>query len=518
MDNLVLNDSMDMVRGIKQLSELKDLLPILKKKGKKIVHCHGVFDLLHVGHIRHLKKAKQSGDILVVTLTPDCYVNKGPNRPAFEESLRAEAVAALEFVDYVSINQWPNAVETIKILQPDLYIKGKDYKDSSQDKTGGILLEKEAVESVGGKIFYTEEITFSSSSLINQYLPIFSSEMSAFIKGFAKTYSYQGIEGYIEKLKSLKVLLVGDAIIDDYHFCRTMGKPGKDPILAACYERKETFIGGVLAVANHVAGFSQNVDVVTFLGSEHTYEDFIREKLDSKVTPHFLKMAKGKTTIVKRRFLESYPLQKLFEVYMMDNDEGSEEDSKLLCSKLEEMLDDYDVVIVTDYGHGMMSPEAVDLLTKRAKFLAVNTQVNAGNQAFNTISKYSRADFVSISENEIRIDVRSKRRPLKEIISDVSEKLGGAKIIVTRGVEGVMCYEPREGFIEVPAFMGKTVDRVGAGDSVLAVASLCAQQKIPLKVVGLIGNAVGFQAVQTVGNKSSVNRDALLRSLEHFLK
>jgi rfaE bifunctional protein kinase chain/domain/rfaE bifunctional protein nucleotidyltransferase chain/domain len=518
MDKTVLSDKIDLSKGVKTFSELEDTLRFHKESGEKIVLCHGVFDLLHVGHIRHMKKAKAQGDILVVTVTPDCYVNKGPNRPAFGELLRAEAISSLEFVDYVAINQWANAVETIKILQPDVYSKGKDYIDPDQDKTGGIILEKKAVESVGGKIIYTEELTFSSSTLINRHFPIYTSEMNAFIKDFSKEYSYQDIEGYFEALKPLKVLLVGDAIIDDYHFCRTMGKPGKDPILAACYERNETFVGGVLAVANHVAKFSQNVDLVTFLGSETSYENFIREELHRKVKPHFLKMLKGKTTIVKRRFLENYPLQKLFEIYMMDNDEGSPEDSDRLCETLDRIVQDYDVVIVTDYGHGMMSSEAVDLLAKKANFLAVNTQVNAGNQAFNTISKYPRADFVSISENEIRIDVRSKRRPLKEIVKKVSEKLGGAKIIVTRGVEGLMCYDSEEGFFEVPAFMGKTIDRVGAGDSVLAVSSLCAQQGISLKVIGLVGNAVGFQAVQTVGNKTSVDREALLRSLEHCLK
>lgn len=518
MESVSVAEEIDLSKGVKTLQELSKILQGCRERGQRIVHCHGVFDLLHVGHLRHLKKARQMGDILVVTVTPDCYVNKGPNRPAFAEQLRVEAVDALEFVDYVAINQWANAVETIQLLRPHFYVKGKDYREVSKDKTGGIKEEKAAVESVGGELVITEEITFSSSSLINQHLSLFTPEMESFIQAFSRDYSYEYIEEEIEKLASLKVLLVGESIIDDYQYCRTMGKPGKDPILAACYERNETFVGGVLAVANHVAGFCNEAGVVSFLGSNDSYEPFIREKLHTSITPHFLRMSKSCSTIVKRRFLEQYPLQKLFEVYIMENDEGCSEDSSALCKQLEEVIPLYDVVIVTDYGHGMMSSEAIHCLTEKAQFLAVNTQVNAGNHAFNTISKYPRADFVCISENELRLDVRSKKRPIEEILEQASAKLGGAKVMVTRGKEGLLSFDPHKGHCNVPAFIGNTLDRVGAGDSVLAVASMCVKQQIPMEVVGLIGNAVGFQAVQTVGNREAVDKVKLLKSLEHSLK
>ena len=121
------------------------------KKSKKIVHCHGVFDLLHIGHIKYFQEAKSFGDILIVTITPDRYVNKGPNRPAFKENHRSEAIAALDIVDYVVINEWPTAIEAIKIIKPDFYIKGPDYKDYTKDVTGNIKLEEDAVKSVGGQ-------------------------------------------------------------------------------------------------------------------------------------------------------------------------------------------------------------------------------------------------------------------------------------------------------------------------------------------------------------------------------
>ena len=156
-----------------ELEELAVLLQGLRKKDKKVVLCHGVFDLLHIGHIRHFQQAKEMGDILVVTVTPDRYVNKGAGRPAFPDSLRVEAIAALDCVDYVSINQWPMAVETIQLLRPDFYVKGPDYKEKVTDYTGGIGLEESAVRAIGGELVFTEDITFSSSTLINRHLPPF---------------------------------------------------------------------------------------------------------------------------------------------------------------------------------------------------------------------------------------------------------------------------------------------------------------------------------------------------------
>src|SRR5947208_4306770 len=123
---------------IKRLKDLANTLEKLRGGGKKIVHCHGVFDLLHIGHIKHLEAARKRGDLLVVTLTPDRYVNKGPHRPAFPEQLRAEALASLACVDYVAINQWPTAVETIELLKPSLFVKGSVTGRGRRDHSCGI--------------------------------------------------------------------------------------------------------------------------------------------------------------------------------------------------------------------------------------------------------------------------------------------------------------------------------------------------------------------------------------------
>jgi bifunctional ADP-heptose synthase (sugar kinase/adenylyltransferase) len=257
--------------------------------------------------------------------------------------------------------------------------------------------------------------------------------------------------------------------------------------------------------------------VLTFLGTRDSQEDFIREKIDPKIDKLFLYMDNA-PTIVKRRFIEVYPFQKLFEVYVMDDGEGNAAQSRALCTKLVEVLPEHDVVIVTDYGHGMLGPEEVDILCNQARFLAVNTQVNAENRGFNTISKYHRADYVSVSENEIRLEARSRRRDLRDIVLEVAEKLSCERILITRGQQGCLCYSKEESFFEIPAFTSRVVDRVGAGDAVLAVTTLCVAQNAPMEVVGFIGNAVGAQAVATVGHRKPIERVPLFKHIESLLK
>jgi bifunctional ADP-heptose synthase (sugar kinase/adenylyltransferase) len=256
--------------------------------------------------------------------------------------------------------------------------------------------------------------------------------------------------------------------------------------------------------------------LLTCLGANDSHEDFIREKLDSRIDSTFLYMDNA-PTIVKRRYVESYPFQKLFELYKMDEDANVAQ-SGALCAKLEALLPNYDVVIVTDYGHGMLSQEAIHLLSEQARFLAVNTQINAGNHGFNTISKYPRVDYICISEKELRLEARSQHADLREIVLRVADKLSCEKIVITRGVQGCLCYSRAEGFFEVPALSIRVVDRVGAGDTVFSVTSMCVIQKAPMEVVGFIGNAVGAQAVTIMANREPIERKALYGYIESLMK
>ena len=150
------------------LQELKEKLESLKKDGRKIVYCHGCFDLMHPGHIKYFQAAKKMGDILVVTITPDAYVDKGPGRPVFNQDLRAESIAALECVDFVGINEWPTAEETLRFLRPQVYVKGQEFEDL-EDTTGKIQKEFKVVQEIGAEMRFTHEVVFSSTKLLDEF-------------------------------------------------------------------------------------------------------------------------------------------------------------------------------------------------------------------------------------------------------------------------------------------------------------------------------------------------------------
>lgn len=504
-------------RKIRRLEDVAKELETLREQSKRIVHCHGVFDLLHIGHIKHLEAARKFGDVLVVTITPDRFVNKGPHRPAFPEGLRAEALASLACVDYVAINEWPTAVETIRLLKPHRYVKGIVKEGGKRDHTDAIQQEEEAVRSVGGELVLTDEETFSASTLINRFMDVFTPETKEFLEDFRARHTPEEIVGYLQAIRKLKVLVVGETIIDEYQFCSVLGKSGKESILAALHNRTEQYVGGVLAIANHVSNFCDEVAVLSSLGGVNSCEEFIRSKLNKNVAPHFVRVPRA-PTIVKQRFLEEYPGKKLFEVYIMCNDALPGETQEEFCQHLARLAPQFDVVIVADYGHGLISGQGVRLLCEKARFLAVNTQTNAGNRGFNAISKYPRADYVSIGEMEVRLDARQMDLDLEILVRNLAEKMGTRKYLVTQGSYGCVIHDHEKGIFRVPAFSIRVVDRIGAGDAVLGITSPCAALNAPPAVLGFIANVVGAEACTIMGNRSFIEPPGLFRHITSLMK
>lgn len=502
---------------IKCLEDIAKLLATLQKSGKKIVLCHGVFDLLHIGHIKHLDAARKLGDTLVVTITPDRFVNKGPHRPAFPERLRAEALASLACVDFVGINEWPTAVETIHLIRPNLYVKGVVREAGKRDHTDAIQDEENAVKSVGGELVLTDEETFSASTLINRFMEVFSPDTKAFLEKFRDRHSPEEIVGYLQAIRKLKVLVVGEAIIDEYQFCTVMGKSGKEPVLAALHDRTEQYVGGSLAVANHVSNFCSEVGLLSAIGEANSREEFIHSMLNENVSARFVRVPEA-PTILKRRFLEGFLSTKLFEVYEMRNASLPAETDRQFCAALEQLAPQFDVVIVADYGHGLMTERAVETVCRKAKFLAVNTQANAGNRGFNTISKYPRADFISLGEPEVRLDARKMDADLQELTKDLARRAASRSLLVTCGSFGCYVHVREQGLVHTPAFSIRVVDRVGAGDAVLSVVSPCAVLNLPAEVLGFIANVVGAEACTIMGHRSFIEPASLFRHITSLMK
>ena len=251
----------------------------LKKNGKKIVLCHGVFDLIHIGHIKHFTSAKKFGDLLVVST--DKYVNKGPGRPIFNEKLRMEFLKNISLIDYVYINDNASAVNVINLLKPNIYCKGSDYKKHRDDVTREIKNEIKALKNIGGFIKYTNDITSSSSKLINNHYSDFSISQKKNIKVIKNKKI--SLEKILKKINNLKILVIGEIILDHYFFCETLGKSGKDPILQMHEQYNEIYLGGAAAVAGNVSQFSKNVSLLGMIGDDKKYESFIYKNLSKNI-------------------------------------------------------------------------------------------------------------------------------------------------------------------------------------------------------------------------------------------
>jgi len=503
-------------KKIRKLNELKSIIADLKKQKKKIAHCHGVFDLIHPGHIRHLAAAKKEVDVLVVTVTADLFVKKGPGRPVFNENLRAETLAAFSSVDYVAINDAPTAVNCIKLLKPDFYVKGQDYLDRKKDITGKISEEEAAVIAAGGKMVFTRDITFSSSKLINEHLQVFPEATRNYLKRLASKYSTEYIFEVLDKIKKLKVLIIGEAIIDQYHQCEGMDKSRKSNIVVYKYVSEESFAGGSLAIANHISGLSDNVTLVTMTGDDvKSFESFLTEKIKSNVKIiNFIRP--GAQTIIKRRFINSN--QKLFEVCYLDDSRITGELEKKVMAKLKEITRNYDLVIVSDFGHGFLTDNLAKTICREAKFLAVNTQTNGANMGFNFITRYSNVDYAALDELEIRYAAHDRSSELGRIMKKVAAKIKCKNMIITKGPQGALSLTKGNEILRAPALATDVIDPVGAGDAFLSFTAPLVAVGVPQDLVVFIGNAVGALAVQIICNRDPVDPVELKKFITTLLK
>lgn len=509
----------DASQKIKKLPALALIAKKFRKNGKKIIHCHGVFDLLHPGHIRYLTEAKKNGDILIVTITGDAFVKKGPGRPVFTEALRAEVLAGLSVVDYVSIIYDVSAIFAIRAIQPHFYVKGPDMKDRKLPAgiPSRLGAEEDAVRKAGGTLLYTDGPIFSSSHLLNEFFTQYPPETKMYLDQFRKKYATDQILADLGSMRNKKILVIGDAIVDQYHYTSPMGKSTKEPITVHKYIKDESYAGGTLATANHVASLVDSLTLVTVLGQKRTQEPFIRKHLKKCIIPKFFYRRDG-STIVKRRYIDEYTSQKLFQVsYITDKDIHTSVENKIL-TYLRQNAAEFDIVIVNDYGHGLLTPKLIRLITRKAKFIGINVQANSANFGFNLITKYPRADFVCVDDIELRLATHDRHGELKSLIKKIYKALHCREILVTRGPFGSTSYAQGSGFLDTPAFTSSIVDRVGAGDALFSIAATAYGAGLPRDMVAFLGNVAAALKIQTIGNKESIDFKEMTKFITRLLK
>jgi len=503
---------------IKPLAEIGAATAAARQAGRTVVMAHGVFDLLHMGHVRHIEEARSFGDMLVVSVTPDRFVNKGPGRPVFGEMMRAEMLAALGSVDFVTINEGPTAEPAIEAIKPSVYVKGPDYVDASTDVTGKITDERLAVEKHGGRIQFTDDVTFSSSALINRYFSPFEPHVRDFVDSMREEEQQQQLLELIERVADMKVLVVGDAIIDEYRYVTPMGRAPKENLVATLYQNAETFAGGVMATANHVAGICREVDVLTVFGDHDDYVTLSTQKAKKNVSITHFERADAPTTR-KVRYVDSTSMRKLFETYYMNDAPIPAEMEERLNDKVAAIAGDYDLVIVNDFGHGMIKQSTVDLLTEKARFIAVNTQANSANFGFNLITKYPRADYVCIDALEARLATGEKHNSIEHLMSaGLAKVMPDSKIVVTQGRDGCLAYAKGQPLTQVPALADKVFDTMGAGDAFLAITSPLVAAGGAMRQVAFLGNIAGALKVGIIGHRQSVDKVSMIKAVIAMLK
>jgi bifunctional ADP-heptose synthase (sugar kinase/adenylyltransferase) len=296
-----------------------------------------------------------------------------------------------------------------------------------------------------------------------------------------------------------------------------MGKSAKSSIVVNKYITHELFAGGAFIIANHLAGLCDNVKLVTLLGEENSREEFVLNNLKPKITTKFFYRNDG-PTISKKRYVDQYLNQKLFEINYLNNnyiDVNCESD---VINYLRTTLPEYDLVIVSDFGHGFITDKIIEVIESFSKVFAVNTQTNSANSGYNMITKYHKPNFVCLDEIEARLATQDRFGEIDDVAKKLSKTLNTDCLIITQGRKGSIGISRNGEIKRTPIFSTKVVDTVGAGDAFFAFAAPCFVQGLPLDFISFIGNAVGALAVQIVGNKKPVEKYELLEFINAMLR
>jgi cytidyltransferase-like protein len=500
-----------------EFTSCESIFDSIRENKKTIGLCHGVFDLLHPGHLRHLAKAKEEVDVLVVSITCDQFVNKGPGRPAFNQDLRAESLANLVSVDFVIVSPFPTAVEAIHAIKPDFYFKGNEYLKDKDDATGNITIERHTVESFGGKVIHTDELVFSSSKLLNKFLPTYSEEVTNWIHDLKSEFLIEDILSWLDKISKLKVLIIGESIIDIYTDCEALGKSSKDPILCFNRGKSKSFAGGVLAIGAHCKGLGLDTTIITGINKNDENLPQVKNLMSQGVKIEIVDISPC-PTIRKERFVDTRTSSRVLELYEMDDSSlpnfAENEFMKFIADKIEHV----DLVIVADYGHGLISDKAINLISNSSKFKAVNVQMNAGNRGYNSLNRYSNVDFITLNGGEAQLEMRRKHFELKDLISELRNKTKATSVLMTKGSEGLVFFPQGNLAQKAPALAPFVKDRVGAGDALLSITSMLVSIGAPSKIVTFYGNIVGAWAVSFIGNEKSLQKGDLIRQVTSILK
>ena len=502
---------------MKKLSKILTKINQIKKKNKTIGLCHGVFDLLHHGHLLHFETAKKKCDYLFVSITSDEHIDKGPNRPIHTNNERIHFLKSLKFIDGAFVAKGKSAVDSINLIKPDYYFKGNDYKNNFADKTKKIFLEVSAVKKNKGKIIYTNEKQMSSSKIINQIGLSLNDDQISFIKKIKKLHSYNSVIESLNKLKKDKSLVVGDLIIDEYIFGNVLGKAGKEPHLVFNKEKQKRYIGGSSIIANHLSDFLNNITLISDIGNESEIKNLLKINLKKNVRHIAIKPSPNHMSCIKTRFVDTVTKYKLFGAYKIPNLDTFRF-HKLLNKSLNTHIKKHDVIILADYSNNFFDKSSVNKIRKSKKFISAMAQKNSNISTFHSLEHLKHFDLLCINQGELRSEVRDKKSDIDVIAKKLMKKNKLKFLVVTSGIEGAMLFDKKYNKYLCPSFNSKPIDKIGAGDSMIAILSILLKNKVSPDIALLISSLVASNVVNNIGNNYSANKVEIERTLEFLFK
>ena len=502
---------------MKNISKIKSKVQFIKKNNKTIGLCHGVFDLLHYGHLVHFESAKRKCDYLFVSITSDQYVKKGPNRPLNNENERLHFLKNLSFVDYAFIAKGESGIDSIDLIKPNFYFKGNDYKNNFLNKTKKIFKEINAVKKNKGKIIYTNEKEMSSSNIINQHGFIFNEEQEKFLNQIKKETNYSLIVNCLNKIRKDKILVIGDLIIDKYVFGDVLGKSGKEPHMVYRQLKEELYIGGSSVIANHLSDFVNNITLISDCGSNNHIQKLLKKKIKKNIKHIPINLTKNLETCIKTRFIDELTKYKLFGSYVMPNLENKNF-YKLLNKEISELYKKHDIIIVADYSNNFFDSNSLAKIRKSKKFISGMSQKNSNNSSFHTLKHLNKFDLICINEGELRSELRDNKSNINLIAKKFLKKNELKFLVITRGISGSILFDHKLNKYFCPSFNSRPVDKIGAGDAMLAILSILLKNKIDPRTSLLIASLASSKVINHLGNSYNVNKMELERDLEFLFK
>ena len=486
-----------------------------KKLKKKIIMCHGVFDVLHLGHIKHFEEAKKLGDILVVSVTSNKFVNKGFERPYFDTRTRMETLASLSCIDFVVESDYPTAEKNINLIKPRFYVKGPDYI-KKPDITQNLIKERTILKKFGGELYFTKGEQHSSSSIINSFKNTFDADQKKFLNDLKKKYSFETINSFIERISKIEANVFGEIIKDMYQFCEPIGISGKDPFLVFKNNYEKSFKGGSFAIAENSLNFTKKTNLISIFSNDRKYESFFRKNLNNKLKLDFISDPEYKN-IVKKRYIDKNTNSKIFGIYEINEKQITKNSENKIINLLIKYKKKSNKFIISDYGHGLITEKIAKVISKNKFVYNLNAQINSANRGYHGLFKFKNAETIIINSSELRYEFKDRFTKIETLMKLLKKKLNSKTVVVTRGSKGAIVLNNRN-YIYCPAFAKNTTDKVGAGDALLTIFSLCKFAKMNDDLAIFISSISAANQTRILNNEKFLDKKELLKTISHILK